>query len=184
MNIRGAAFLGREALMIASIGAGRWRDYLDTYAQGEPFFRQPINDRTLMPAEIFIAFNEDLVQRFFGGDTRAYWTFGERAAHYALAQGQLKGLFRPGDLQVFLEYTPNFHEAYFDAGRLQLDMVGENVAELSMFDFPIQHVYLEYSVMGFAEGGLKLVGARAPSPERVRGFSKGDKEVTYRFHLD
>lgn len=184
MNVKGAAFLAREALMIASQGAPRWQDYLTAYAEREPFFRQLITDRTLIPAEVFLAFNEDLIQRFFGGDQRAYWTFGERSAQYTLAQGPLKGLFRPGDLQVWLEYTPQLFQSYFDAGRVEVRNATETTAEIWIGEVPIPHVYFEYTLGGFTEGGLKAVGARSPSPERLRGFSRGDSDVLYRFHLE
>ena len=184
MNVKGAAFLAREALMIASKGAPAWRDYMASYAEREPFFRQVITDRTLVPAEIFLAFNEDLVLRFFNGDDRVYWTFGERSAQFALAQGLLKGLFRTGDLSLWLEYTPQLWESYFDAGHIEVRMTGDATAEMLITGVPIPHVYFEYTVGGFAEGGLKQVGARAPSPQRIRGFSKGDADVLYQFRLE
>lgn len=184
MNVKGAAFLAREALMIASKGAPTWRDYMEGYAEQEPFFRHRITDRTLIPAEVFLAFNDDLVRRFFGGDTRAYWTFGERSAQFALAQGLLKGLFRPGDLAVWLEYTPQLWEAYYDAGKVEVRMISDTLADMLITDVPIPHVYFEYTACGFAEGGLKQVGARNPSPERLRGFSCGDPDVQYRFRLE
>ena len=184
MNVKGAAFLAREALMVASQGASTWRDYMAGYAEREPFFRHRITDRTLIPAEIFLAFNDDLIRRFFAGNDRTYWTFGERSAQFALAQGLLKGLFRPGDLAVWLEYTPQLWEAYYDAGHIEVQMLSETRANMYIADVPIPHVYFEYTAVGFAEGGLKQVGARNPSPERLRGFSKGDKDVLYRFKLE
>lgn len=184
MNVKGAAFLAREALMVASQGAPAWQDYLRSYAEREPFFRQPVTDGTLIPAEVFLAFNEDLVLRFFNGDDRAYWTFGERSAQFALSQGQLKGLFGPGDLAAWIEYTPRLWQSYFDAGRVEVKRAGDSSAELLIADVPVPHVYFEYTVCGFAEGGLKQVGARRATPERVRGFSQGDEDVLYRFRLE
>lgn len=184
MNVKGAAFLAREAMMIASQGEPTWRDYMQAYSEREPFFRHRITDRTLIPAEVFLGFNEDLVRRFFGGDDRAYWTFGERSAQFALAQGLLKGLFGMGDLAVWLEYTPQLWDSYFDEGYLEVQPSGETTSDLLIGGVPIPHVYFEYTVCGFAEGGLKQVGARNPSPQRLRGFSLGDPDVLYRFRLD
>ncbi len=184
MNVKGTAFLAREALMIAALGEGVWRDYIQTYAEGEPLFRHRIAPDTLIPAEAFLALNDDIVDRFYGGDPRAYWRFGERSAAFALTQGQLKGQFGPGDLQKFLAYTLSLWTSYFDEGDAQLQSSGDATVDLWISKVPIQHVYFEYTVMGFAEGGLKHVGARHPEPHCIRGFSQGDPDILYRFRID
>ncbi|MCY1074404.1 hypothetical protein [Archangium lansingense] len=46
---------------------------------------------------------------------------------------------------------------------------------------PRPHIYFELSVMGFASGGLTYLSGKETPHEVLKGFSRGDPEVVYRF---
>ncbi len=182
MIVKGVAFLAREQMLIAAHGEPAWKGFLKDFAASEPTFPFPILPISRIPAEAFLRFNEALTRHFYAGDQSLWWAYGEQSAQYALGKGQLKGLFKPGEITKFLLFTPAIWKGYFDAGELTCQVKGK-VAEMRITS-PIQHVYFEYSVIGFARGGMKFLQAAHPEPEFVRGFSKGDDEVVYRFVID
>ena len=47
-------------------------------------FSEPILASTKIPASQWIAFNDLLIERFYGGLTRTYWRFGQESAEFAL----------------------------------------------------------------------------------------------------
>ena len=184
MQVKGIAFLAREAMMVRTFGEQSWRSFLDDYGRQHPLFAQKILPVTRIPAEPFLALNDALTQTFFDGDAQAYWRYGEQSGIYALTQGQLKGLFKQGDVLKFLQFTPMIWKGYFDAGELSVKQTSPTTLEARIAEVPFTHVYFEYSVFGFAEGALRTLGAAHPKPEVVRSVSRGDPDSLYRFRLD
>jgi hypothetical protein len=180
MEVKGVAFLARQAMAEAAYGVEAWRRFLAEFSKQEPVFQQPVLPVTRLPVKAFLALNDALVRTFHGGDTRAYWQFGEASGRYALTQGQLRGMFEPGEFRRFLQFTPFIWKGYFTEGELQV-LPGPDATELRILGVPHRHVYFEYAVMGFAKGGLLALGARALQVEAVQGYSRGDDGVLYRF---
>lgn len=183
MHVKGIAYLARESMMMAAHGADTWRSFMADFSRTEPIFKGQILPITRIPAEAFLRLNDALVQRFYKGDPQAYWAYGEQSAQFAMTQGQLKGLFQPGEFQKFLMSTPAIWKGYFDAGELAAIPSGPGTIDIRIFDVPIKHVYFEYSVVGFGKGGMKVPKAPHPDPQLIRGFSKGDDDVLYRFRI-
>lgn len=182
MDVKGVAFLARQQMMVQSHGEEAWRAFITDFAKREPFFATPIMPVTRMPADAFLRLNEELLKRFYGGNPSAWWQFGIKSAEYALGQGQLKAMFSPGDLRRFLLFTPGIWKGYFTEGELQA-LPAKTHTDLRIFNVPTPHVYFELSVMGFAWGGLTFLGTKNLRHEVLKGYTQGDTEVLYRFHV-
>jgi hypothetical protein len=182
VDIKGVAFLARQAQTEARFGAEAWRNFITDYARQEPLFAQPVMPVTRIPVAAFIALNEALLRAFHGGDEQAWWELGESSARYAMEQGQLRGLFAPGDFRRFLQGAPSIWRGYYTAGELSVE-VGSEATDLHIRNVPFPHVYFEFAVMGFVKAGLELLGAKGLRYEALLGFSRGDGEVHYRFHV-
>jgi hypothetical protein len=182
MEVKGAAFLGRQLMLVQDYGEPAWRAFIAEYSVREPLFAQTVMPVTRMPVDAFLRFNEALVQRFYSRTPNIYWQFGVKSAEYALGRGQLKAMFAPGDFRRFLLFTPGIWKSYFTAGEL-LVRPEADYTELRMASIPRPHVYFEQSVMGFAAAGLQMLGASKLQHEVVKGFSTGHTEVIYRFRF-
>lgn len=180
MNVKGTAFLARKTMIERDRGEAVWRGFLDEVAHKIPYFRQPVLPVTKIPAETFLAFDDELVRRFFGGDKNVYWDLGERSAEWAFKEGPNKGVFWKGDWRGFLANTPAIWWSYFSAdGELKV-AIDEQGADLRIVDVPIHHLYFEYTVLGYLRRGLTLSGAKSVKLTCLEGFSKGDSEIHYR----
>ncbi|QSQ22609.1 hypothetical protein JY651_47155 [Pyxidicoccus parkwayensis] len=182
MEVKGVAFLARQQMMVQSHGEAAWKGFLTEFAKQEPFFANPIMPVTRMPVDAFLRLNEELLARFYAGNKDAWWQFGVKSAEYALGQGQLRTMFSQGDLRRFLLFTPGIWKGYFTEGELSVHP-GQGYTDLSITHVPKPHVYFELSVMGFAHGGLSYLGARNLTRQVLKGYTKGDREVLYRFNV-
>ncbi|OJT23532.1 hypothetical protein BO221_16120 [Archangium sp. Cb G35] len=182
MEVKGVAFLARQAHAEQTFGTERWRAFLSEQAKRDPIFTQPVMPVTRIPADAFLRLNDALTQLFYAGDPQAYWKYGLKSAEYALGQGQLKPIFSKGEHRRFALYTPGIWKGYFTQGELAAQVQGD-VAELRITGVPQPHIYFELSVMGFASGGLSYLSGKEVSHEVLKGFSRGDQEVVYRFTL-
>lgn len=186
MEVKGVAFLARQMMMQQAFGEKVWRDFLAEFAKQEPVFAKPVMPLTLLPVQPFIRLNDALLQRFYKGDVAAgYWQFGEKSAEYALRQGQLKAMFGPGDYKRFMQFTPGIWKGYFTEGVLEaIAPKGAGYTDLRITGVSSPHVYFEYAVMAFAKRGLEVLGAQNLRYEALKGYTRGDNEVHYRFHVD
>ena len=183
MEVKGVAFLARQAMAEVTYGVEAWRRFLADFAKQEPVFLQPVLPVTRLPVVPFLALNDALVRTFHGGDpVQGYWQFGVASGQYALGRGQLRGMFEQGEFRRFLQFTPFIWKGYFTEGELQA-LPGPDATELRILGVPHHHVYFEYAVMGFAKGGLEALGAKSLEVEALQGYSRGDDEVRYRFKV-
>ncbi|WNG19756.1 hypothetical protein [Cystobacter fuscus] len=182
MDVKGVAFLARQLQAEQTFGRERWLAFLAEQAKRDPVFAQPVMPVTRIPADAFLRLNDAMTQQFYAGDAQAYWKYGLKSAEYALRQGQLRSLFTPGDYRRFALFTPGIWKGYFTAGDLSAQIIGPQV-ELRITGVPQPHIYFELSVMGFASGGLTYLSGKEIPHEVLKGFSRGDAEVVYRFTL-
>lgn len=178
MHVRGTGWLARHSAMEQEFGAARWAAFLERQRPHAPFLSTPVMQISRIPVEPFLRVHDALVDEFYQGDEKAYWRFGETSAQWALAN-QLRGLFAPHEARRFLQFSPTIYKGYFDGGSLQTETTPTSV-DLIIRGVEPRHVYFEYSIIGFAVGGLRVLEAPA-TPELISGFSKGDAEVRYRF---
>jgi hypothetical protein len=178
MHVRGNAWLARSEAMEKSFGAERWQAFVKT--QKASFLATPVMPISKLPVEEFLALHDGMVKAFYDGDTLAYWRFGETSAEWALTH-QLRELFAKGEGRRFLQFSPTIYKGYFDGGELVTEALPTHV-DLIIRGVEPRHVYFEFSIIGFAVGGLRVLGVPT-EPTCVSGFSKGDAEVRYRFSI-
>lgn len=176
MHVKGNAWLARAAAMEKDFGADRWKAFLAT--QKAEFLKTPVMPISKIDVDEFLGVNEAMVRAFYDGDEKAWWRFGETSAQWALAN-QLRTLFVEHEGRRFLLFSPTIYKNYFDAGELTVETTPASV-DLVIRGVGRKHVYFEYSIIGFAAGGLKVLKVDA-EPQLIKGFSKGDDEVRYRF---
>lgn len=180
MHVKGTGWLARHEAMEKAFGAERWAAFLQTQRSRAPFLNAPVMPISRIPVEPFLLVHDALVKEFYGGDTRAFWDFGETSAQWALTH-QLRGLFAPKEARRFLQFSPTIYKGYFDGGELVTETTPTSI-DLVIRNVEPRHVYFEYSIIGFATGGLKVLECPV-TPEVIKGFSKGDAEVRYRFKV-
>ena len=185
MDVKGTAFLARKVMLIEEIGEARWTRIVRDFGEKEPLFRQPIHATTLIPVAVFIAFNDAVIDELYGGDKSAYKLFGERSAEYALVLGPYKRIRETNSVAVFVESARFIYQGYYTAGRAEGTLDGE-VPELRIHGVPAEHrhVYLEYVSAAYLRRGIEIIGMHAVSTTCVRGFSRGDDEVHYRYTIE
>ncbi|HEY8208720.1 MAG TPA: hypothetical protein VIG99_14620 [Myxococcaceae bacterium] len=179
MNVKGISHLARQDLIVEEFGEVRWRDFMNGWLQSHPGFPAQILPITKLPLEPYLQLQEAVLREFYSGDRMAWWHIGIKSAAVALTTGQLKGLFRPGETRRFLLFMPNVFRGYFDGGELTVASKGDAV-EVAITGVP-PHLYFEYGVMGFVQGGMQLLDPKSQPGKRVRGFSIGDPDVLYAF---
>jgi hypothetical protein len=184
MEVKGTAFLARRAMLSQEIGELRTLALVDAFTQAHPGFPRAVVATTSIPIELFIAFNEMLVRDVYGGDDKSYWRFGERSADWALTAGPYKHLRATKSLAQFAETGRLLYQNYFSEGRAETSIKDKTV-DLRLIGIPAahRHVYFEYAIVGYFKRGLELVGAREVTSQRLRGFSRNDAEVHYRYTL-
>jgi hypothetical protein len=161
MDVKGTAFLARKMMLVEEVGEDRYSELVSEIAHKEPIFNQPIIATSLIPIRAFVAFNEAVLEKFYGGDPSAYQRFGEKSAEYGLIVGPYKRI-------------------------RETNSIDGDVAELKLHGIHPEHryLYLEYATAGYVRRGIELVGLRSVAMERVRGFSSGDDVVHYRYMMD
>lgn len=185
MDVKGTAFLARKVMLFEEIGEEEYNRFLAEIARKEPIFGQPIVATTLIPIGSFIAFNEAVVERFYAGDPAAYLRFGEKSAEYALLIGPYKRIRETNSVSAFVESARFIYQGYYTAGRAEGTLDGDD-AELKIHGIPAEHrhLYFEYAISAYVRRGIELTGMRAASMSRVLGFSRGDEEIHYRYHIE
>jgi len=185
MDVKGTAFLARKVMLIDEIGEDRFNRIVSDFGKKEPIFNQPIHATTLIPIQVFVAFNDALVDELYGGDRRAYMRFGEKSAEYALMIGPYKRIRETNSVSVFVEAARFIYQGYYTAGRAEGSMEGDT-ADLRLHGVPCEHkhLYLEYASAAYVRRGIELIGMHSVAMTCVRGFSQGDDEVHYRYAIE
>jgi hypothetical protein len=182
MEVKGTAYLARKAMLVAEFGEQRFRDLVDSVAKKHPVFNTPILATSAIDIRAFLDFNDAIVSTFYHGDTRSFWTFGEKSADWALTQGPYKHLLTSKSVTEFGDSATRIYRNYFNEGTASSEVAAGRV-DLTLTGVPAgcRHVYFEYSIFGYFKRGLELVGAKDLKLERIKGFSKGDPIVHYRY---
>jgi len=182
MNVKGIAYLAREAMVIEDLGEVAWRAFFEGWRETHPDFPATVFPVTRIPTELFLDLQESLVKELYAGDREAYWRHGIASGVYALTRGQLRGLFKPGEARRLVAFTPQIFRGYFDGGELTATFTSDQRAEVAILGVP-PHLYFEYTVLGFLDGGLQTLNPAAERPKRLKGFSAGDSTVLYEVKL-
>ncbi len=183
MEVKGTALLARRGFLDKEHGAGTFERILAEQARVDPVFRAPVLATTRMPIEPFLRLNERIVSELYGGDDRSYLHVGLQSAEWALGEGgPYRSLVKDRDVAAFARSAPLIYRNYFTEGEAEATTAGNEVT-LHLHGIPIPHNYFEYAIVGYFRRGLELVSGRSVTEKCVRGFSKGDRDVLYRYTL-
>lgn len=181
MMVKATTLLSRQSMLVERLGEAAYEQFIVEMAQDLTSFRRPLLPSTQLPVDEFLRFNDALVDRFFNGDRRVYWTFGEQSGEWLSKNGPYVAQFQRGDFKRFWSILPAFWKTFYSEGEASVSEDGSNLDVT--IDCPVQHVYFEYSVIGFFKRGLEVLGAKV-RVDRLKGFSSGDFRIQYRFMLD
>lgn len=182
MNVKGAAYIGRVRSVIDQFGQEKWDQFMNEFCKKEPYFKNPIIATTSIPMQTFLLFADEVLKHFYNNDDKLYFKLGEASAKWALTEGPYKAFMIKNDVKKFVEEcAPTIWILYYDEGSFQTKMDGDIVT--IQIKCPIKHVYFEYIALGYLEGGMKICGVKEISKERIKGFSAGDDEISYKFTI-
>jgi hypothetical protein len=138
---------------------------------------------TIIPLDKFIFFLDAILKEYFNNDSKVYWMFGMASAKFALSPGgPYNSYLLTNDIKKFVESgMPKLWSTYFDGGKLDARFEN-NVVHLKITELPTNHIYFEYLVMGYFQQALRVFGKKSVD-NCVRGFSKGNDDIYYRFEL-
>jgi hypothetical protein len=180
MKVKATMLLSRRAMLIERLTEAVYEQFLVDIGKEIPFFQKTLLPSTQIPVADFLRFNDALVDRFFGADKRIYWTFGEQSSEWLSKNGPYVHQFKRGDFKRFWAILPALWKTFYSEGEARVSSHDESL-DIEI-DVPVEHVYFEYSILGFVKRGLELLGARL-RVDRVRGFSSGDHLIHYRFTI-
>lgn len=186
MHVKGTAFLGRVDMLVRELGEDRWTAFFDDYLQKNPSpnIKRNIRATAQIPVDEFIHLNDAVIEKFYGGDPKTYLRFGEASAQWALTEGPYKQLSLSRDYHAFIDRQSTLFGLYYSAGESRATLEGNLVDYEISVPAAYQHVYLEYSPVGYFRRGIELTtGSKMLQTECLKGFSRGDSEVHYRFRL-
>jgi hypothetical protein len=183
MFVKGTAYIARKNLLMRELGEDQWNTFLQAYLKENPSFPRSILTVTNIDVLEFIKLNDAVIDRFYRGDKKTYFRFGEMSAEWALREGPYKKMRIAKDYRGFVEGQASVFRMYYSEGNAK-SIMSEGVVEYwSRVPKPYRHVYLEYTPIGYLRRGLELTGCRVMHTECVKGFSKGDDEIHYRLPL-
>lgn len=180
MTVKGTAFLARRNSLDGKLASLEVEALLEELAQTHPVFGRPILASTLIPVRAFIAFNDLLIDRHYGGVSKTYWRFGQESAAFALA-GPYKNLVRDRDRDAYAQTVSTAWKVYYSHGRAEGSW-HDDVFRYRIEDVPVHHVYFEYTACGWVEQGLELIGEKARRTICLAGYGRGDRRVQYDFY--
>jgi serine/threonine protein kinase len=181
MKVKATQLLSRRSMLVERLTEPVYEQFLVDIAKEVPFFQKTLLPSTQIPVADFLRFNDALIERFFNGDRRIYWTFGEQSGEWLSKNGPYVNQFKRGDFKRFWAILPAFWKTFYSEGETHVSGDGKQLD--IVIDSPVEHVYFEYSVLGFVKRGLEVLGARV-RVDRIKGFSSGDREIHYRFTID
>jgi hypothetical protein len=185
MEVKGTAFLARKVMLTEEFGEDRWNGFLRELSARQPIFGEPIHATTLIPMPVFVAFNDAAAITFYGGDPCAFLRFGEKSAEYALVLGPFKRIRETNSVAVFVESARFIYQSYYTAGRAEGSLEGD-IADLKLLAVPAEHrhLFLEQASAAYIRRGMELISMHSVAMECLRGFSRGDEEVHYRYTIE
>ncbi len=183
MKIKGFIFKVRQEFITQKFGLRKWNHFIERISKNESFFNNNISPITIIPIEKFLYFEEELLNEFFNGDEKFYWLLGEDSAEYSFKQGPYQVYIKCKNIKKFLnDYLPILWNTYY-SGRYIHVKVYKNIAHIYIKDIPYKHIRFEYTVMGFIQRTLKLMGFNKSILTKIKGFSSGDDWVHYKIEV-
>jgi hypothetical protein len=184
MLFKGTTLLARKAIVRRDFGDEAWTSLVEGMASKYSYFRKPLNASSLIPADEFLAFHDELVSRLYSGDQKFYWKLGADSCEWAFTDGTYARSMNRKDIQSFVESFPNLWKAYFpdttSTGAMGMD--GDTVW-IKAENLPIWHPYFEYLVVGYVKRALELLGAKQVLVRRVLGGPNAGRRYHYELRI-
>jgi len=185
MHTKGAAFLARRQVIVAEFGQAKWDAFIAEYGAEHPLFIGDIEPTAALPMQPFLELGDALVRRFYGGELRTHWHFGEISAEWAFEHGPLQPFFSSRSFKRFVDSAPSLWQAYHDEGQIAATWhERHHFADVRIFELPILHIHFEYNVMGYVRRGLELTGGKVTLMRPLKGIEAGDDEIHYQFFVE
>ncbi len=186
MDVKGTAFIARRAYLVATHGQEAFDAFAQAWGKSEPDFVLDVLPTTAIPSDLFLRFNDAVIDHFYEGKVSTHWEFGRASAEWALRQGPYKAFFKSKRIEDFLRTAASLWRAYYSEGTFEakLDPATYVVHAYIEVPAPDAHVHFELNVMGYLHRALELTGAVVKSYRALEGFSRGDGSVHYAFTLE
>jgi DNA-binding CsgD family transcriptional regulator len=117
--------------------------------------------------------HDELVRRFFEDDERAHLQLGRESASWALRDGPCKTFLDGKNFVSFVGSLSKLWTLYFadTTSWCEASVSGDSV-ELSAFDLPEWHAYLEHFVVGYMTEMMEMVCANPMRATRIHGGNR------------
>ena len=182
VKIKGSALLARKEIVTSKFGPRAWADLVSHMAAAYPYFNSPLVAASLVPVREFLAFHDELLRRFYDGDSHVYFRLGEESAEWALTRGPYKKFMNRKDIASFVASVPYLSSAYWeDATTTYRANLDGDVVTLEVAGLPWWHPYFEYLVVGYIKHALELLCGKKVALERLKGGA--GTEYVYEFHV-
>jgi DNA-binding CsgD family transcriptional regulator len=181
MRVNSNALLARKMIVTRRFGAEAWNQIFKRLAGVHPCLRAPLTASNQVPVAEFLTFNEELVDRLYGGDaSSAYFELGEQSAGWAFVDGPCKRFIEQREIGEFAKSFAEIWRAYYTETTSGCEgKVTDEGVEFTVSGLPAWHPYFEYLFTGFMKGGMDLICANPVEVTRLRG---GSGEFSYLLH--
>ena len=181
MQVNSNALLARKMIVTRKFGAEAWNQIFKRLARVHPCLRAPLTASSQVPLPEFLAFNEELVDRLYGGDAKAtYFDLGEQSAAWAFVDGPCKSYIDRREIGQLAKSFAHIWRAYYTETTSKCEgKVTDDGVEFTVSGLPAWHPYFEYLFTGFMKGAMEMVCANPVEATRLR---RGPGGFTYLLH--
>jgi hypothetical protein len=131
------------------------------------------------PFVAFVDLNLAIDREFGAGDLSLIKGLGRYGADVNLTT-IYRLFYLVGSVEWIIERAPALFHVNYDAGRLAVELLGSNRAQLSILDFPLPHRAHCLSVLGWAERSLELSGVALLESVEIACRTRGDNACRFR----
>lgn len=172
MKVSGTTILTRKTLVSRRFGSEAWRGFFRDVALANPSFRQPVTASSLVPLSEFLAFQDELMRRFYtdvdGKD--ALFELGAESARWVLVDGPLKHFVQEPEITSLVASLSNVWHRYFaETDSRSEAILNDSGVEFRVRDLPAWHPYFEHFVIGYTKEMLELYCANPVWAHRLSG---------------
>ena len=181
MRVNSNALLARKMIVTRKFGAEAWNQIFKRLARIHPCLRAPLTASSQVPLPEFLAFNEELVDRVYGGDAKStYFDLGEQSAAWAFVDGPCKRFINKREIGQLAKSFAEIWRAYYTETTSKCEgKVTDDGVEFTVSGLPAWHPYFEHLFTGFMKGAMEMVCANPVEATRLR---RGQGEFTYLLH--
>jgi hypothetical protein len=175
--IKGTAVIARQEQIRRRFGEDRWRAFMRGMAERFPEFGDNIFVTSRISVESFLAFQEEIVAAFYGGEDDPYFRIGAEAAQWVFTEGPYSRLVERRDLgldALLAEIPAEIWSKYYDFGAMSVTP-GERSARVLITGIPVEHPYFHRTAAGFMQRTFELFGATGVAVGESPGAEPGSR---------